>query len=100
MLDELDALIVGEALACRAEHDLGEIKADANDLGTIAVEKREQATVSRPDVEDAMSVVRDVLQQDTLPLCAVREPIRPVEIIQDTLGSLHSLTEGPAIKAL
>jgi hypothetical protein len=83
---ELDALIAGEAVACRVEHDLREVKADANDLGAIALEKRQQAAVSRPEVEDTTNVIRDMLEQDALSLCAARESIRPVEIAQDTLG--------------
>ena len=77
MLDKLDALIAGEALACRVKHDPGEVNADANDLGTIAFQQREQATVARPEVKDTTSAAR---------YRAVREPVRPVEITTNTLG--------------
>jgi hypothetical protein len=87
VLDEFDALIIVEPLACLLEHDLGEIKAHANNLGAITLEKRKQASVSRPEVEDAMSVARELFEQDTLSLSAAWESIRPVEIAQDTLGS-------------
>jgi hypothetical protein len=86
-LDELDVLIVGEALASRVEHDLGEVKADAHNLGAITLEECEHTAISRPEVEDATSVGRDMLEQDALPLRAVRESVRSIQIAQDTLGS-------------
>lgn len=73
-LDELDSLIAGEPLACRGEHGLGEVDTDANDLGTIAFEKREQAVVSRPEVEDTASVL-GMCSSRTLSLGAVGKPI-------------------------
>jgi hypothetical protein len=66
VLDELDALIVGKALACRVEHDLGEVKADANDLWTSAWSSvswgfwgNEMAYLSVHTCEDYAGVVRE-----------------------------------------
>src|SRR5438105_4162517 len=86
MVHELDALIVGEALACRLEHELGEVKTHTKHLGAIDPKKGEQATVPRPEVEDATRVVRHMLDQDPLSLCAARIPIRPAEIAMDMVG--------------
>ena len=79
------ALIAGKALARRVEHDLGEVNADTNDLGTTLLQKREQTTISRPEVQNATSLIRDMLEQDALSLRAVWESIRPVQIARDTL---------------
>ncbi len=35
MLDKLDPLVAGEALACRLEHDLREVEAHTEHVGTI-----------------------------------------------------------------
>src|ERR1700728_4063822 len=85
MLDELDTPVISEALACRVEHDLGEVNTDANDLGTIALQQREQATVARSEVKYATTVARYLFEQDALSLCAMREAVGPVEIVQDAL---------------
>ena len=52
--------------------------ADADDLGTIAFEKREQAAVSRPKVKDTTSVLGDVFHSlgGTLALSRCRGPAR------------------------
>jgi hypothetical protein len=51
VLDELGALIAGEAPACRLEHEFGEVKAHANQVGLIDAEEGEQAAVARPEVK-------------------------------------------------
>src|ERR1700730_14426212 len=86
VLEDLDAPIVGEALACCCEHGLGEVKADTSDLGTLALQERQQAAVSRAEVKHATSVIGEMLEQDALSLCTVWESVCPVEIAQDTLG--------------
>jgi hypothetical protein len=80
VLDELDAVVIGKPLACRLEHEIGEVKAHAAHLAPIDLEKGEQAAVARPEVEDATSVVGDMLEQDALSLRSARISIRPVEI--------------------
>jgi hypothetical protein len=72
MLDELDALVVGEARACRLEHELGEIKAHTVHLGAIDTQQGEQAAVTGPEVEDATSVARNMLKQHAFSLGARR----------------------------
>jgi hypothetical protein len=86
VLYELDALVIGEALACRREHEFGEVKSDTKHLRTIDLEQREQAAIARPEVEDPPSVERHMLEQDAVSLCATRILIRPAEIATDVLG--------------
>ena len=77
--DELDAPFVGEALACRPQHDLGEVEAHAERLGAANQEEGEQTPVARPEVEDAPGVAGHLLEQDALPLRAVRVGVGPGE---------------------
>ncbi len=86
VLHELDVLVVREALACRPEHELGEVKTHAEHFAVINLEKGEQAAVARAEVEDAPSVARHMLEQDALSLCPAWILIRPAEIPTDMLG--------------
>lgn len=95
MLDELDALVAGEALASRLEHGLGKVKADTKRLVAIDPEKGEQAAVARPEVEDATNVARHMLEQDVLSLRATRILVGPAEITMNMLGGRPFLS-GPA----
>jgi hypothetical protein len=86
VLDELDPLVVGEALMCRLEHGLGEVKADTKHLRATNSEQSEQATVARAEVEDPTSVARHVLEQDAVSVSTTWIPIRPAKIAADVLG--------------
>jgi hypothetical protein len=86
MRDELDALVVGEALACRFEHELREVEADTMYLAAIDPEKGEQTTVARPEVEDATSLARHLLDQDALSLRAARRGVRSGQVALGVLG--------------
>ena len=68
VLDELDARVAGEALARGPEHQLGEVDAHADHLGTIGLQEGEQTPVARAEVEDATSPARHVLEQNALSL--------------------------------
>jgi hypothetical protein len=80
VLDELDAVVAREAPARRLEHELGEVKSDAERVGPVGLQQGEQATVAGPEVEDATNIARDLLGQDALALRAVRNVVRPGEI--------------------
>lgn len=83
---EIHAVVVRKALACRLEHELGEVDAHTKHFGSIDLEKGEQPPVARPEVEDATSISRHVLEQDALSLCAARIAVRPAEIALNVLG--------------
>ena len=71
---------------CCLEHNLGEVEAHAKHLRAIDLEQREQTPVAGTEVEDSMSVVRHMSEQDALPLGAVREAIGALEIPLGMLG--------------
>jgi hypothetical protein len=68
------------------EHELGEVKAHTEHLAATGPQKGEQAAVARPQVEDATSVARHMLEQDALSLGAARGVVGPGEIPTDMLG--------------
>ena len=55
-------------------------------LAAIDLEKGEQATVARPEVEDATSVTRHLLDQDALSLRAVRIGVRSGQVAVGVLS--------------
>jgi hypothetical protein len=87
VLDDLHAVVTGEALARRVEHDLGEVEAHAERLGAIRQEQGEQPAVARAEVEDATGVTRNEVEEDALPLGTARKLVRPVEIVINVLGA-------------
>jgi len=59
VLDELDALVAGEAVAGRIEHELGEVQAHPVHAGTTGLQEGEQPTVARAEVEENPAVCKD-----------------------------------------
>jgi hypothetical protein len=96
VLYELDALVAGEALACCFEHELGEIERHATHMRTVDPQHGEQASVAGPEVEDATSVARYVIEQHALALRAAGVLVRELEIARDVLGG-HPLLGGHAV---
>ncbi len=76
VLDELDTIVAGEALARRPEHDLGEVEPYPAGLGSIGRRTGEQPAVTRAEVEDAPGVARHDVEQNALTLGAARKVIR------------------------
>jgi hypothetical protein len=84
--DDLDAFVAREALARRAEHEVGEVEPDAEHPRTVGPEQREQAPVAGAEVEDARRAAGDVVEQDALALGAPRVLVRARQVAADVLG--------------
>jgi hypothetical protein len=86
VLDDLDALVVGEALARRVEHEGREVEADAEHPRAVGLEQGEQAAVAGAEVEDARGAAGHVVEQDALALRAPRVLARQAQVAMDVLG--------------
>ncbi len=95
--DKLDPAVAGEALACRLQHDVGEVEADAAQLLAIDLQKGKQAAVARAQVKDAASITRHLLEQHALAFRASRELVGPKQVAMNTLGVDHSSPGMPLI---
>ena len=86
VLDQLDPLIAGEAVACGVEHDVGEVEPDPAKVRPITHEQGQEATIARPEVEDAAHFARHVVEQDALALSSAREFVGSAEVSIDVLS--------------
>ena len=86
VLDQLDPLIAGEAVARRLEHDVGEVEPDPANVRAITHEQGQEATVARPEVEHATHFARHVVEQDALALSSAREFVGSAETAIDVLS--------------
>jgi len=86
--DELDPLVPGEALACRREHQLGEVNADTAHVAAVVLQQGEQAAVAGAEVEDARGFASDLLEQHALSLGAARMLLCPAAVAIDVRGGL------------
>ena len=87
VLDELDALVAGEALARGVEHECGEVEAHAGHRGAVGLEEGEQPPVTGAEVEDARGPAGHVIEQDTLPLEAARVLVCSRKVAADVLAA-------------
>jgi hypothetical protein len=85
VLEELDAIVVGEALTCRLKHGLGEVEAHPDHPGSIAQKQAEEPSVARPEVEDAPSIAWHLFEQGAFSFGAARVGVGPGEVAQRVL---------------
>src|SRR5215207_6277519 len=97
VIDHLDPPLAGEALAGGRQHQLGEVDTDSARRWARGEDHGEQASVAGAEVEDAAYAAGDVVEQDALPLEAVRERIRALAIAPDPLGVVAPLLAVPAV---
>jgi hypothetical protein len=65
------------------KHQLGEVKANTNHFRAVNLEQGQQTPVPGAEVEDATSIARHVLEQDTLALAPMGKLVRATEIAID-----------------
>jgi hypothetical protein len=82
VLYERDASVLGEALARRLQHGLGEVEAHADNPGATAREETEEPPVPCSEVEDAPGIAGHLFEHGALSLRAARIGVSPGEVAQ------------------
>ena len=67
MVDQLHALVVGEAAPGGVKHQRGVVQADPQQMRPGGLQQRQEPPVAGAQVEDAVRLARHVVEQDASP---------------------------------
>src|SRR4051812_46015460 len=76
VLDDLNLVVAAKSFACGVQHRRRKVECDALGFGAANSQQREQAAVSGPQIENALSLLRDELEQHCLAFSPMRNAIR------------------------